>query len=423
MSQRSRRARGGVRFVAFVVPLAVLAPLACADSGDEAGRPQEPTPDAAVLPEAAVGDEASVDAGASSDAAPAAARCSKGGFCYEALPAPVPLAAVSGTSMDDVWAVGGDTIVRWDGASWKVAHRHDALASGTQVSLRAVFAGKTNDVWAVGETPFPERNYFFVRYAAADGGAPAFRELPTEEPVTADFWSGWLTPASDALWFIGAGSSSVLRFRETPEGTMAVDRWMPQGEVDDGTFYAWYGLWGFAADDIHVVGSACTFGSCENLVARYDGASWTVTRLDEPKLVTGMFGTRDPAQPRQLWLELMDPFSAERAIRLVPLASDGSLGSPIVERSIAGCGSLVGSAAGPGAAWLSDGCLVHRWNGTSLDVIPIAVGGEPPGRVNALWAASAEEAWVTGTSLPYKGPNLPELGFAARRKAADGGAP
>ncbi len=414
MSVRSSIARSWIRSVAVLTPFAIAAPLACADSGSEPERAEPVVPDASILPDAAPSDtDVSVDADATIDAV--AERCSSGGFCYEPLPLHAPLVAVSATSMNDAWAVGGDAVVRWDGSAWKTVYQHDAVTSGTTVSLRGVFASKTDDVWALGETPFPDRRFVVVRHVPGDGGAPVFRETLTEEPAEGDFWAGWLTPSSDALWFLASGSSSVLRFRESTDGAIEIDRWSPQGETDEGTFVAWYGLWGFAADDVYMMGASCFFGACDSLLARYDGASWSVAKVDDPQIVTGMFGTRDPAQPRQLWLESMDPSTGDRSLRLVPVSSDGGLGPPVLDRKLDGCGSLVGSAVGPAAAWLSDGCLVHRWNGTTLDVTPIAVGGEPPGRVNAVWAGSADDAWVVGTSLPYEGPDLPELGFAARR--------
>ncbi|MCW5837432.1 MAG: hypothetical protein KIS78_33880, partial [Labilithrix sp.] len=420
----SCRARSCLRGLAFLAPIAIAAPASCADSGVEREPEADRAPDATVLPDAPPSDGGPPVADASSDVV-VDARCSPGGFCYEALPVPVPLVGVSATSMDHAWAVGGDVIVRWDGASWKPAYRYDGATSGTAVTLRAVFVAKADDVWAVGATPFPDRRFFVVRRSQGDGGAPAFRETLTEEPVVGDFWAGWLAPGSDALWLVEAGTGSVLRFREAADGGVATDRWRPQGEPEDGAFYAWYGLWGFGAD-VYVSGTACSFGSCTNLVARYDGESWSTSTFEDPKIVTGMFGTRDLGQPKHLWLELLDSATGARSVRLVPLSSDGGLGAPVVERALSGCGSFVGSAADPGAAWLSDGCLVHRWNGATLEVTPIAVGGEPPGRVNAVWAGSADDAWVVGASLPYQGPNVPELGFAARREgkwAADGGEP
>lgn len=425
MNRELSRARSWFRCLAFGLPFAVAAPLSCAASGVE-GEPEEgPVPDAGVLPDAAPPDDGAVGLDAPSDVA-AGARCSSGGFCYEALPVPVPLVAVSATSMDQAWAVGGDAIVRWDGTSWKSVYRHDGLTSGTTVSLRAVFAA-TDDVWAVGSTPFPDRRIHLVRYARGDGGAPVFREVSTEEPSVGDFWSGWLTQSADALWFLEAGSGHVLRFRDAVDGGMTIDRWLPQGESeDDDAYYAWYGLWGFAGDDVFLSGMTCSFGSCTGLLAHYDGASWSLTVLEDPMIVTGMFGTRAPGQPKHLWLEVADASTGARSIRLVPVSSDGGLGVPVLERAVSGCGAFMGSAAAPGAAWLSDGCLVHRWNGSTLEVTPIAVGGEPPGRVNALWAGGADEAWVVGSSLPYKGPKFLELGFAARREGkwlVDGGKP
>ncbi|AKU98754.1 hypothetical protein AKJ09_05418 [Labilithrix luteola] len=59
--------------------------------------------------------------------------------------------------------------------------------------------------------------------------------------------------------------------------------------------------------------------------------------------------------------------------------------------------------------WLSNGCLLYRWDGTSLAMTPTAINGAPVGRVNGLWGNAAGRAWIAGEGLESG------VGFAARR--------
>jgi hypothetical protein len=185
-----------------------------------------------------------------------------------------------------------------------------------------------------------------------------------------------------------------------------------------------------------LLGEICFPAACDHgAIAHYDGTVWSTTLLDTPEFVRGMFGTAAPDQARQLWLWRSDHIAStidyhllKPALELVPVLDDGHVGAPIFTRSVNGlpakgtaapqCERISGSAVSPSAAWFSDGCFVYRWNGTELARMPTAVEGIPPGDTNGVWAESAENAWVVGTSVPYQGPDLPDTGFAAYRRRA-----
>jgi len=58
----------------------------------------------------------------------------------------LPLGAVSGTSADDVWAVGsGGTILHYDGTNWRPS------SSGATGTLFALWAEDRKNAWAVGD--------------------------------------------------------------------------------------------------------------------------------------------------------------------------------------------------------------------------------------------------------------------------------
>jgi hypothetical protein len=52
---------------------------------------------------------------------------------------------ISGTSTNDVWAVGLFYILHWNGSAWT------RLTAEESTILNAVWAGSSTDVWAVGE--------------------------------------------------------------------------------------------------------------------------------------------------------------------------------------------------------------------------------------------------------------------------------
>ncbi|MDF2695597.1 MAG: hypothetical protein K0S65_3980, partial [Labilithrix sp.] len=122
----------------------------------------------------------------------------------------------------------------------------------------------------------------------------------------------------------------------------------------------------------------------------------------------------------------------DASIQLVPVADDGGVGAPLVMQSLtispwgAACNHLSVSAASADKAWLSDGCLVRRWNGSAFETMPTSIQNVARGKVNAIWAANPEDGWIVGESSP-QGPGFPlHTGFAGQRKAEwamDGGKP
>jgi hypothetical protein len=60
------------------------------------------------------------------------------------------LHAVAAISHSDAWAVGNDGIFRWNGSTWNAVPVPDPPGPFVSLSLRAVSAWQTNDVWAAG---------------------------------------------------------------------------------------------------------------------------------------------------------------------------------------------------------------------------------------------------------------------------------
>ncbi len=410
------RARGAILRALGVIP-ALLVPIACAET-DTTSRPDEPTPvgeDAAAPakdPEAGT-----ADAGQPEQDASPRATCSPDGFCATPLPVSFPLLAVSALD-ESAWAVGTNGVLRWDGKAWHHVHPTMIDPSGAH---HGVWTSKADDVWVATDRKV-------IRYSTQGAAAPEFRELATSFAVDAS----WLDASANVLWEVvrqNNGQSAVYRFGDAADGGLTSDDLGIPIWPSDGGFYRWSSVWGFGPSDIYVGGERCVLDDCtwypwalRGAIAHYDGTSWTVTLLDEGKPVLGMFGTPGQANPRQLWLwvgyrALYN--DSTTSIRLVPIASDGSLGAPLMTKDIpmppasasmnAPCSHVVGSMPSASAAWLSNGCLLYRWNGTTLDVTSTAVNGVPVGRVNSLWGNAAGRAWIAGEGLESG------VGFAALR--------
>ena len=180
-------------------------------------------------------------------------------------------------------------------------------------------------------------------------------------------------------------------------------------------YFEWESLGGFASNDVWVGGRQCLnfCGDQRGALAHYDGATWSITILDTSESVSTIVGTTDPDQPRRLWLGL------GHEVALVPVEADGGVGAPLHTQTVMtdtyDCSHLVGAAISPALAWLSNGCLVYRWNGTALDVMPVSPNGIPSAYVKGIWAGKSGEAWIVGESLT-RGPNAPKTGFTARRE-------
>jgi hypothetical protein len=412
------RARGAV-LPALGVFAALLAPIACAESNATS------SPDDAEK----IGEDAAVptpsEAGTSTDArqpdqdASARETCSAGGFCTTPLPAAFPLLAVSALDAD-AWAVGTRGILRWDGTAWHHVHATTIDPSGAH---DGVWIAKADDVWVATDRKV-------IRYSKQGGATPEFREFANELAVHAS----WLDASTNVLWEVvrqNSGQSAVYRFRDAAGGGLtSEDSGIPIWPAEGGS-YRWSSIWGFGTSDIWVGGERCLVDDCtwspwalRGAIAHYDGTSWSVTLLDEEQPVLAMFGTPGQAEPRRLWLWVgYRPLynDATTSIRLVPIASDGSLGAPVMTKDMlmppadpsmnAPCSHVVGSMPSANAAWLSNGCLLYRWDGATLDMTPTAVNGVPVGRVNALWGDAAGGAWIAGEGLESG------VGFAAHRSA------
>ncbi len=404
--------------------LAITFLFACATSV-ELGREQATEPDAGsdqTLPDAAA-DERDAAADAIDDVAfdgVVTGACSVGGFCFEPVPLQAPLVGVSGSSPDDVWAVGASSILRFRGTRWEQVYEY-AGTTPASITFASIWATQPDNVLAIAKDD--NAMIVLVRYASVDGGAPRFYEVPTNVRSS----SLWVTPSADAAW-IAANNGTLTRIYENGTGGIGRDDFVPKASPSDTKNYMWTSVWGFAPDDVYAAGKeGSLFGGmlkAPPLLAHFDGEAWTITVLPFPDemSIDGLTGTPAAGQ-RRLWLSTTEPGPGGpmSGIALLPV-EDGAIGDVLLRQQVTAlspCGSKIAWPVSETTTWMSNGKAVCRWDGTKLEPVSTSLGGLPTGLVRSIWAASKDEAWIVGEAVP-QGVGFPTTGFAARRTKASG---
>ncbi len=124
------------------------------------------------------------------------------------------LYSISGTSSNDIWAVGYDCCVphgsqgydtalieHWNGAAWSIVPNPKNEPADTQ--LRGVAAISSNDVWAVGWTTFPNgtliEHWNGAKWSVVSSPAESYGEL----------WAITALSSKD-VWAVGEGNFTTL---------------------------------------------------------------------------------------------------------------------------------------------------------------------------------------------------------------------
>lgn len=229
------------------------------------------------------------------------------GLRWRQVPHPHPsdfeqLAGVGGVDPDDVWAVGGasnEDFTRvtvadhWDGLSWTRVATPNATSSN---GLMAVHAIAGNDVWAVGgtyDTPITEH---------WDGATWSL----VDQPAPAGVLTSVVGFASDDVWAAGHMSAYVDGDRQTRPILEHWDgiAWSMVDGLRMGTLGSINALSGTSASDVWAVG--CTlrderYGHL-TVIEHYDGTRWT--RVDspnpQPSATQCLFGV-SASSPTEAW--------------------------------------------------------------------------------------------------------------------------
>lgn len=158
--------------------------------------------------------------------------------------------AVGGSSANDVYAVGSETIWHYDGRSWMPAR------SGT--------GGFLNGVWAA------SRSNVYVVWSSGDGGLTGEvlhfngRAWRTVASAPAALQSVWGSSGSD-VYAVGR-QGTILHYDGSTWSALSTGR------------YEWLqGIWGSSSQDVFVAGA-------QDSILHYDGARWTRQYTGAPSL-------------------------------------------------------------------------------------------------------------------------------------------
>ena len=192
------------------------------------------------------------------------------------------LRAVAAISANDVWAVGDRSeqgfenalIEHWDGTAWSIVP--DSSISGVAAStslLMSVSADGSNDVWAVGAETLLHFN------------GTTWSEVPSPlmqaNSVTA------LSPTN--AWAVGSKNVYVRfgqNFRQVPESAIEHwdgTSWSLVSSPNAGLNSSLNGIAAISANDIVAVGTLTTStGGTGTLIEQWNGTSWTIVSSPDP---------------------------------------------------------------------------------------------------------------------------------------------
>jgi hypothetical protein len=357
--------RGGVRPGAGAD--ATAGSSAEAGGGGTGGDARPDAADAAAQPDtsadrgADVGDVSAADAfalgptfGELPDAGVGFGFCSAGAWCWSGSATSgtdADLHGVWGSAANDVWAVGDDTILHWNGQAWSRVPMNVASRFG------AVWGSGPRDVWIVG-----------------DGGTILHWDGTSLSSVagagTATLTAVWGSGPSD-VWAVGWAVSEQVAVSVTLhfDGQTWTSAQQGGGQLAS--------VWGSGAKDVWAVGVGT--------VLHWNGDSWSRVDLDDSGVfLTAVWGSG----PSDVWA----------VGNGTSYHWDGSVWSNRIPCDPQGEDSLQYAVwgAGPGAA-----TVISRNNGDVLRFTGQtwgAVASVAPARVNAMWGSGADDIWAVGDS-------------------------
>jgi hypothetical protein len=182
---------------------------------------------------------------------------------WTVIPVPVTgLIEVSAAAPDDVWAVNSGRVIHWDGTAWSLEYDPPNPPQGHYYS--DVEAISADDVWVVGQQ--------WTSYAPStltmhwDG--VAWTIIPSPSSGTrGNYLSAVSGISSSLVWAVG-GWSGISEVIVSWDGSQWVRQYISSG------FYYFYDVHAIAADDVWAVGiNNQSFGASG--IVHYDGTAWS----------------------------------------------------------------------------------------------------------------------------------------------------
>lgn len=359
------------------------------------------------------------------------------------------LSDIHGTASNDIWAVGGDTLLHFDGRTWT------RLTLSNEHSLQSVWVAAKNDVWLGGTYAWHfDGNNFAQRYDSplvvkgiwGDGNGTVWMaatgivrcdaigckiiDSPSSQMV--DVWGSsptdvWMIGLTGGMHWNGNNWSNVPGLSNptaltggSPYGVVAASSFGNTLQLRDGVwrdlgarldFAGWHDIWGFSDDDVWFVGGSA---------AHYDGKSLQVVKHPSDAGLTSIHGIA----PNDIWAAgwsggifhydgnawtdysipnasasspTMQAIWARDQMDVWTVTTSGLAyhydGSAWTQQTTPGKSSMRALFGLGGALWSSsDAGALWRWDGNAWDR-QTAYSSQ---RANAIWGSSANDLWIAG---------------------------
>lgn len=300
---------------------------------------------------------------------------------------------LAGTSGTDVWGVGpSGTIIHWDGTQWRPSSRNAATPQGFVCT--ALWASAANNLWAVGgETMLHGDGSTWTRYTSPKPGVTLYAVWgsgPNDVWAVGDsvalHWDGttWSAPANSGTMTLlgvwGSGPSDVWAagyIKGVNQGVLYRWNGTVWSVVPNVPPFFPIGIWGTSPGDVWL---ASSMGS----VLHWNGSAWTTT--------SSFVGTDG------VWFgSASDIWSWDDASHMF-VHWDGlswtSKPSPVgASASFSGF-----SGSGPQDVWAfgydktTASGIVARWRGTQWEIDPLP----PVPQLGAMWVVAPGDVWIGG---------------------------
>jgi hypothetical protein len=213
------------------------------------------------------------------------------GHVWTVVPSPTlggasQLSGVKAISADDVWAVGVGSsaqgnvpiLLHWNGQAWRLR----AGAFSSPGVLRAVSATSPQDVWAVGSSSSGSSEHTLIEHF----NGTRWTVVPSPTPDGSDQLAGVTAVASNDAWAVGSSLSSTHQsqtLRERWDGTV----WTVVHVKDQGSTLDAVGA--TSAGNVWAVGVGASIH--DSLGVHFDGTRWTVVPTPTPSaIINFLFG-------------------------------------------------------------------------------------------------------------------------------------
>jgi hypothetical protein len=272
-------------------------------------------------------------------------------------------------------------------------------ADGT---LQGISGTSSSDLWVVGQLLKPRILHWNGAW---------WHETPQEDPTNDGLFDVEAIAPDDA-WAVGYQNSSIDPLAMHWDG----QRWVVISTPSPGFTHYLYGLDAIASDDVWAVGSFTTDENLWPLALHWDGALWTQVRTVDPAPYSELFYGISAVSSDEVWAvgrQEVEPFTYQ------PLIArwDGAQWS-VVEAASPPAGESAHlyevSAISPTDAWavgwygdpFPDRPMIQHWDGTSWSFVQVPTY---PGAATLLGieAIATDDVWAVGGFATLEGGGRP----------------